>query len=526
MYFKEFSKKCIIVVMGGRFSPFTQAHHNNYKLLQKKFGKENVFICTSDKVSLPDSPFNFEEKREIIRKLFFIPEDRIIKTKQPYQPRELLKDFPEDTIVVFGVGEKDRDRLASSNYFEEYSKNSNKGYKDKAYYIILPNFHIAYKGKSVVMSASLFRKAFRKAKTNEQQEQVFKDFYENFNKKIFRLFVDTLIDKSYTLSEGGGFGHLSHPFEVETFTFKDLKELIESLLKGNVKVSEKIDGLNLMFTVIDGEIRFARNHSHIKNFGTESLTLESLDEKFKDRGNIKDSFISAGEDLETLIDSFSDEEKEDIFKNGKVFLNAEIVNKNTLNTIPYDDNFIRVNGGLEYDEDGNVVDNSLENLDGLYSKLHKIKTETYDLQPIKNIYLNKVKSPSKEFLETLDELEYSSGLSSTGLIKDSSPEIKKELDSLFLRLGTVLIQNTFRNDTNKVRSIVENLKDQANKILKSGNKKDIKILKEESDRLDIAGGFPSINSNEGFVVDFKGNLIKITGSFSPVNKIINLLKYK
>jgi hypothetical protein len=524
MSFKEFSKKSIVACLSGKFNPFHSGHYHNWKILKKKFGEDSTFVCTSDKVD-SDRPFNFEEKKTIITKLFFIDPKKVILTKNPYSPREILKDYPDETILVIAIGEKDRDRLTSSDYFEEYSKGSNKGYKEKAYFLILPNFQVPYKGKSKVLSSTMIRDSFRKAKTPEHQEEIFKSFYKDFNKKVFRTFVDKLGEKPYIIKEGGVLRHLPHPFEVETFTFKDLKDLIEQLLKGNVKVSEKIDGINLMFTSIDDEIRFSRGITQVKNFGMEAMFLKDLEDKFDDRKHLDITYTEAGEDLDKLLDSLSSEEKESIFKNGKVFLNAEVVNKKAINVIPYDRNFIRINGGFEYDEDGNVVDSSLD-LDSLYSKLNKVKTDTYELEPIKNIYLNRVKNDSKEFLEAIEELEYSSGLSSTGLVKDASEDIKKELDSLFLRLGTVIIQNTFKNDSNKVKSIIEKMKEEANKIIKSNDKKDLKVLSEESDRLDIAGGFPSVNSNEGFVMNFKDILIKITGSFSPVNKIINLLKYK
>jgi len=49
-----------ICIYAGRFQPFHINHYNVYKLLCNKFGKENVYIATSNTVESITSPFNFE----------------------------------------------------------------------------------------------------------------------------------------------------------------------------------------------------------------------------------------------------------------------------------------------------------------------------------------------------------------------------------------------------------------------------------------------------------------------------------
>jgi len=45
--------KKTVVVYVGRFQPMHKGHAGTYQHLVKKFGKDNVYVGTSDKVQLP-----------------------------------------------------------------------------------------------------------------------------------------------------------------------------------------------------------------------------------------------------------------------------------------------------------------------------------------------------------------------------------------------------------------------------------------------------------------------------------------
>ena len=53
-------------------------HLYAYDHLCKKFGKDNVYIATSDKQS-DISPLNFKQKRKLATKSFGIPKDSVVK---------------------------------------------------------------------------------------------------------------------------------------------------------------------------------------------------------------------------------------------------------------------------------------------------------------------------------------------------------------------------------------------------------------------------------------------------------------
>ena len=134
--------KKTVVIYVGRFQPMHKGHYGTYQHLIKKFGKDNVFIGTSDKVERPKSPFNFKEKVKIMTTMFEIPKSKIHRVKNPYKPTEILKKFDEKTTAfVTVVGEKDKSRLRPDNgkYFQTYKGDPSEGYLDRGYVYAAPS---------------------------------------------------------------------------------------------------------------------------------------------------------------------------------------------------------------------------------------------------------------------------------------------------------------------------------------------------------------------------------------------------
>ena len=171
--------KKTVVTYVGRFHPFHKGHNATYQHLVKKFGKENVYIGTSDKVELPKSPFRFKEKVQIMNTMFGIPKDKIFQVKNPYAPKEILQSFPEEsTAFITVVGEKDKNRLGGK-YFQPYKGKVEKGFADAGYVYVAPSQANGISGTEV-----------RKGMSNpDEQERVkfFKKVYPKFNQKIFDL---------------------------------------------------------------------------------------------------------------------------------------------------------------------------------------------------------------------------------------------------------------------------------------------------------------------------------------------------
>jgi len=179
--FKHFfeAKGKTICVYAGRFQPFHPGHKESYDNLVKKFGKDSVYIGTSDKVELPKSPLNFKEKKRLITTMFKdIPKDHIVQIKNPYAPKEIMEKFPDDTVYVGAVGKKDADRLGKGKYFDMYKDGATGGFKDKGFIFIIP------KNVGVALSGTQVRETFSKA---EDKEEAFKKIYGKINKPLAKL---------------------------------------------------------------------------------------------------------------------------------------------------------------------------------------------------------------------------------------------------------------------------------------------------------------------------------------------------
>jgi len=177
--------KKTVVIYVGRFQPFHKGHYGTYSHLVKKFGKDNVFIGTSNKTEKPKSPFNFKEKVKIMNTMFGIPTSKIHQVKNPYKPTEILSKFDEEsTAFITVVGEKDKNRLGGK-YFTPYKGTADEPYRDRGYVYAAPSSGGGVSGTEVRNGLSVG--------SDKQKEQFFKGrAYGKFNKLIFKMITDKL----------------------------------------------------------------------------------------------------------------------------------------------------------------------------------------------------------------------------------------------------------------------------------------------------------------------------------------------
>ena len=69
------------------------------------------------------------------------------------------------------------------------------------------------------------------------------------------------------------------------------------------------------------------------------------------------------------------------------------------------------------------------------------------------------------------------------------------------------------------------LRDEAEKIRKSGDISKIEKVESELARLDRIGGIESIIPSEGLVFMYKGKIYKLTGTFAAINQLMGIIKY-
>jgi len=219
--------KKVVGILPGRFQPFHRGHKSLYDALARVVGKGNTYIATSGKTEPGRSPFSFSEKQKIISKMFGIPRSKIVRTRNPYTPTEILKKFdPETTAVVTVFSEKDAGRLASGKYYQPYKRGIEmQGYEDEGYYIVLPVYNLSVDGQNI--SGTALRNFFGdSSKSREEKQRMMKKVYGKVDNRILDLLINKL---------GGKRESIEIPVEIGdtilTGRFKNKKTVVKTIGK-------------------------------------------------------------------------------------------------------------------------------------------------------------------------------------------------------------------------------------------------------------------------------------------------------
>jgi hypothetical protein len=171
----------------------------------------------------------------------------------------------------------------------------------------------------------------------------------NISETLSKWLVDEIL-----LTEGGAYGHMSHPFDDKGLTFGDFKKIINLSLQGNLDLekaaTEKTDGQNL-FISWNGKMLAARNTGDLKRGG---MDYKAVAAKFKGRGNIEKAFTFAMKDLGKAIGSLNPKQQKKIFDDGNNWVNMEIMFPASANVITYDAPYLQFHNVLQY-KDGKAI---------------------------------------------------------------------------------------------------------------------------------------------------------------------------
>ena len=139
----------------------------------------------------------------------------------------------------------------------------------------------------------------------------------------------------------------------------------------------------------------------------------------------------------------------------------------------------------------------------------------------KTVNIRKIRELYPDNIQQLDELD-KTGFKS--IIKD----IIEPLDIFFLRFGNFIINNCkgIINQTSK-DDVIDILRQDINKATQEINKTGTDYIKNklkyQLNRLKKMDNI--INPTEGLVLNFKEKMIKLTGSFAPINQILGFTRF-
>ena len=244
----------------------------------------------------------------------------------------------------------------------------------------------------------LYNKAFKMMPKSPAQMKVRAEI-DRIRKQIDKLKKENINES--LLMEGGAYGHMNHPFDIEmNLTFGDLKQIVIKALNGDLELArEKTDGQALAVSWVNGRLVAARNKSHLKNKGEGAMTIGQVAEKFANRGGLTDAYNFAMQDLSKAIGSLSEPQRQKIFKDGACFMNLEVIYPTSVNVIPYNQPLLVFHGTFEYDINGVIIGENQQAASILGGMIKQVNAHVQSKYTIQGPPINKL--PKSEDLSKL-----------------------------------------------------------------------------------------------------------------------------
>jgi len=226
-------------------------------------------------------------------------------------------------------------------------------------------------------------------------------------------------------------------------TIGEIKQILFSASEGSLeKVSEKLDGINLVFTwnESEGDLKVARNGGDLKGGGMDADALAS---KFANRGNLSSAFSSAYDVLRQSLGALDPEVRIDIFgMNGTRWYSMEIVYSENPNVLHYDGNSIVFHAWPTFDTESSSdvkqkKEDSKDRVGMLISYLgdmqNAIQKDTWKVRGPAIVSLNKISngSAASSAAASISSAASSVGCSDSSTIQEYLTEyIRKDIAKL------------------------------------------------------------------------------------------------
>lgn len=288
--------------------------------------------------------------------------------------------------------------------------------------------------------------------------------------------------------------HICHLYEDQRLSQDQIIEIVDSLMKNPPMATIKYDGCNLKATYKNGQVLAARNKTTTLN----PMTRTQLKEKYKDKPNIQFVFTNALSEISNLLLRLGTTKLNEIFKNGKVFLNFEVQHPKVKMHYNSKEALLSLHSLVEYDENGYQINESLEiPFEVKDGKIFKIqKTPIFKLHPLND-------PVSEQFILN--------NLREGRLIKET-----------ILLFENLIIKN-FCKQYPQPNDPIKELVQVVNEVeFLAENEKEKMDVKEGLRLLEYVGGIDSINPIEGLVFKIDNQTYKCTGAFGALRPLLNV----
>jgi len=118
--FESLNDYYLVVTYPGRFQPFGLNHKEVYELLQSQFGRDNVYIVTSNVVK-DESPFDFSDRVKFMTAQGVF-QSHILESNSPYNFPKQLENIKNRTVFITAMGQPDADRLSVDSTYQAVDK--------------------------------------------------------------------------------------------------------------------------------------------------------------------------------------------------------------------------------------------------------------------------------------------------------------------------------------------------------------------------------------------------------------------
>lgn len=341
-------------------------------------------------------------------------------------------------------------------------------------------------------------------------------------------------------------------------------------------VSEKLDGMNVVFTVGPDGLRIARNKGNIASGG---LDRGALSAKFAGRDTIHDAFVAAFDILARIVERVPERTRSVIFDGGARWFSAEVVYAKFVNVITYDNSAVIVhdtpvfevtNAGIERLQSsphsrtlsryargaaegwltGGAVPIGLKRLasghhaHAIIAGLGNVR-RTYGLAPSSTLHdymcsgiVDALNVEPALASALLSRANAERGAPTLRDMKDAFPDVTLPAqgsvvavrDKLLLRIERIVrsvgaavladASSALINDRDRaVQRLGERLSDAVSKIRAQGDAGTMLTLKRELQRIPSRAVTAAI---EGVVFVYDGKAYKLTGGFQPISTLLRI----
>ena len=177
---------------------------------------------------------------------------------------------------------------------------------------------------------------------------------------------------------GGLAGHMSHVHEDLKLKLVDIFDIMDGVVSGEIKSTEKVDGQNVMFKVDpDKTAKFSRNKGDISRGGR---TYQTMISDFTQRGSPVVAMIygDGGEAVQKAINNVPDSVIEEVFLDPEMpelYINSEIIHEKKPNIIVYDANYIVLHNAMTFADSSKTLEEMNEKFNLLVDHLNGLEVQ-------------------------------------------------------------------------------------------------------------------------------------------------------